>query len=1126
MSKVFRLYKGGSNTYTDWDSNGNFPYDSSNREKITDPNGATARKQITSIPSPFAQIALVKTAFGEVCKMTKSDNGGGLDGNTIFHKMVSDALDIGEIFFNIDRFSEQVDIITWNPNTKIEELVNSGDKGHREYGDVLKKYMLADASTYNFNPSDDFFLLNYKLGPDALNIIGATSPATLFFGTSNDFEYVSQTINFGQDKALDNQFCPLYKRDSAYILSLFKFRNAFKDFATKFPEFNDYLDLTLRTISDKNLKNQLVNISSYSSDNFGFITVNNGDQSNIVSVLKQSLFKKTNLFQGSEFEVKSENVSEKDAPLVLPIESGNRYSSLKYVTAAWGTSNKAPLKDIRPLVNRKLPNDGVSYPYLTIGDFLEDTIIKVPHEIDNVKFFDGNAINNLQNNKLSYLLPLKPLIFRYFSPSEVMGKISNGQNMVDMEVLVKGVRITLRIPIKGNALINYIEYSKIYYESNANFEKNEGTIVEFEFDALLLPNIRFQDESDAMYRVSTIYTIESKITCNLKFYKGAEELFGLVKRCRNTDGAYPYKIETYSIDGKAFNYFALELDKNNAKSIVIPKFKDENQNQNKDFHFSVDLGTSNTHIEYSIGAGAINSFDYDTDCQLCHLFKYDSELKVHRDLIEKDFIPDRLGRNCEYHLPTRTVLSYARNLNPNMEAVPFEMANIPFAYGKKEKVPYNEYDNDIKWGNDNSDTKIRSYINCIMLLLRNKVLLNEGNMRKTTLTWFYPVSMAPKRRNLFRLAWDDSFKKYFGGVTTKCLNESIAPIQFFFKTFPAANKMVLIDIGGGTTDISFSSDRQVHFVTSFRFAANDLFSNDIVTPPCKNGIIDYCYDKKIKPNLIRRVGKVGGLLSVLDDLKTESGPAELAIMLFALKDEEQLKGTGVIINNIDISSILLRDENFKIVFLLFYTAILYHIGKIIKATSYGMPRHVVFSGYGSNVLKFITRDASVLENYTNTVLKLVVGNGGDLNILGFDNETPKEATCKGGLITDATIVNNNSNPKVVVLKALDDTIVDESATYASIGDDYINNSVKFVHKFINFFFTDVFEKFDIENTIGVSKRSLAISKSECLKISDEDIKTSMTKRLEPMDKSDLIRETLFFYPLKDILDRLSNKLYE
>jgi hypothetical protein len=183
------------------------------------------------------------------------------------------------------------------------------------------------------------------------------------------------------------------------------------------------------------------------------------------------------------------------------------------------------------------------------------------------------------------------------------------------------------------------------------------------------------------------------------------------------------------------------------------------------------------------------------------------------------------------------------------------------------QVKYNEYDNDIKWGNDNADTKIRSYINCIMLLLRNKVLLNEGDMRKTTLTWFYPVSMAPKRRNLFRLAWNDSFKKYFGGATTTCLNESIAPIQFFFKTFPSANKMVSIDIGGGTTDVAFSDNRQVHFVTSFRFAANDLFSNDIVTPPCKNGIIDYCYEKMIRPILSQLDDKVARSISVLDQIK-------------------------------------------------------------------------------------------------------------------------------------------------------------------------------------------------------------------------------------------------------------------
>ena len=107
MSKIFRLGE-GSNTYTDWNGSPSFPYNSNNRKKIQDPDGATAKKEITSIPSPFARIDLVKNAFREVCESKI------LDGQTIFHKMVSDAFDIGEIFFNIERYSDKVEIITWN----------------------------------------------------------------------------------------------------------------------------------------------------------------------------------------------------------------------------------------------------------------------------------------------------------------------------------------------------------------------------------------------------------------------------------------------------------------------------------------------------------------------------------------------------------------------------------------------------------------------------------------------------------------------------------------------------------------------------------------------------------------------------------------------------------------------------------------------------------------------------------------------------------------------------------------------------------------------------------------------------------------------------------------------------
>lgn len=57
MSKVFRLYKNGDNTFTDWHESASFPYNSENRDGkngIDDPEGASSKSEITSIPSPFA----------------------------------------------------------------------------------------------------------------------------------------------------------------------------------------------------------------------------------------------------------------------------------------------------------------------------------------------------------------------------------------------------------------------------------------------------------------------------------------------------------------------------------------------------------------------------------------------------------------------------------------------------------------------------------------------------------------------------------------------------------------------------------------------------------------------------------------------------------------------------------------------------------------------------------------------------------------------------------------------------------------------------------------------------------------------------------------------------------------
>ena len=56
---IFRLGSSAAETYQDWQNVGEFPYDKARIETIKDPEGSTDRKEITSIPSPFARIDLV-----------------------------------------------------------------------------------------------------------------------------------------------------------------------------------------------------------------------------------------------------------------------------------------------------------------------------------------------------------------------------------------------------------------------------------------------------------------------------------------------------------------------------------------------------------------------------------------------------------------------------------------------------------------------------------------------------------------------------------------------------------------------------------------------------------------------------------------------------------------------------------------------------------------------------------------------------------------------------------------------------------------------------------------------------------------------------------------------------------
>lgn len=1123
MSKIFRLYKEGTSTYEDWNNSPTFPYNSASRDTIEDPDGASARHEITSIPSPFARIDLIKTAFKEVCKPDKRTKRADLDGNTIFHKMVSDTLDVAEIFFNIDKYNGKVEIIKWDPQLMLSELSNSGIAGHQYLADALDKYMVSDSKTYNFGQLHNLYLLNYVEGPDELNIIGATSPATLFFSNANDLSYVNN-IFFGEDKPFDSDYQPLYKRDFEFIKYLFALRKAIPNFANLFPEVDTYLNATYKAITDQAKKNQLNNITSVALEDFDSIDVADINQSDLVEVLGYNLYKKSSrpVNAQSDFVIKSTISSEE--PLVLPIEAGNRYSDLQYTTGKWGKTNKAPFQDRESdLTKRVLPFEGSLHPYLTISDFLEETIIKVPHTLNNTNYFDGRI--KIDKSETAFLLPITPLFFKYFTVEELRDVMADGKPMFEMKLLAgDSVSVTLRIPIKGAGNVSYIEYTRLYYNnSSADVKNNAGNIAEMKFTGFIMPQVRFNNPEDAIYNISCVQASSSKT--EFIFYKGVEKMLPKASDCRNEDQQSLTKANNYLVKGQNFDYIQVR-NHHGYCGIIVPIFKQ--QRNVEQFEFAVDLGTSNTHIEYRKGQEKPQVFGFSkADRQLCEMFipqknefGYLEDLQAETALIEKDFIPSEIGSG-DFKFPTRTVLSCAKTVDWSKTIDPFTLVNLPFTYDKRADLSYNNLKYNIKWGNGEDMRVIESYVRTLMLIIRNKVLLNNGDLSKTKITWFYPISMAPKRLRRLKETWDEAYKEYFGKGVTINMTESAAPIQYFFKRYSTATSLVNVDIGGGTTDIAFAKDRVISHITSFRFASNALFENSFSDLDSHNGIVDYH-----KGNILKLLEEknLSELIRVFNSTNNEQ-PSNMASFLFGLKDNSLPKAVGINDKAIDFNYLLQEDEDFKIVFIVFYTSIIYHIAQITKALGLDVPRHISFSGNGSKVIRIITTDSKILAKYTKLVFEKVLGKpyGKELELLGLEKDSnPKDSTCKGGLIG---VEEEDSRDKTIVFKSDCTGIVTNDDTYATISDSYKEKTIKAVEDFFNFVFVEMNNSFNFDKNFGVKVSSFKVAQEAAKKDLATFLDKGITQRREETEANDVIEETFFFYPIKGVLQSMSTEIF-
>ena len=470
MGKVFRLHTGDDNLVGWGDSSA---YGNTAIREIKDPNGATSKKEITSIPSPFARMDLVKTAFKVITESKE------LDGDSIHHKLVSDCFDVGEIFFNIDKFRDKVRIIVWDKKKDLQVLLDSDNERHRLFGETLRLYLEQDADAFNFKDLERIYLLDYT-GPDKpgqVNIIGATSPATFFFTSANDLSYVSKHLSFGKDRPFDTEFQPLYKRDFDYQMYWYCLQKSLLDFADLFPEINTYLNLSYTKLNNSQ-KEKISALDKEAYDAY-YEDLSVTSDANLVEVLGFHLKKRKNITNvESDFQIHSSVCKDAKQPLVLPVDMYTK--RLRYTTDVWNKDTKVPYNDSRPLAERSLPDDGTKYPYLTIGDFLEDYILWDENTFNQEDFFNGGT-----DVEGCYLLPLRKEFFSYFTVDELQGTMPDGKKMFELVRNAGGVKAILRVPVQKN---EYITYERLYFaDAMAEPQNNKGGIVKRNFGVALFP---------------------------------------------------------------------------------------------------------------------------------------------------------------------------------------------------------------------------------------------------------------------------------------------------------------------------------------------------------------------------------------------------------------------------------------------------------------------------------------------------------------------------------------------------------------------------------------------------------------------------------------------------------------
>lgn len=1129
MSKIFNLLN-EKKAINDWGEIGE-PYGSTIIDSIPSPDGGMLKKAPSSVPTPFARIDLVNNAFKYV-------NNSNLEGETVYHRLVSDCFDVAELFFNIDKFGDEIKIKTWNKEAGINELLNSKNSKNKLLGETLSLFLSQDAEHNNFNDMEQIHLLYYNH-----KIVGGTSPTTLFFSSANDLSFARE--NLGEDTLFDEKLNPLYKRGDNFLKYLYLIFFSYKELQIKMRYFWEYLTKTLQQLDEYN--NTLYNeINLFKStdrntllgklDN-DFNPTNNGvEGGNLfflgvpLKKLKVANFANT-IKEYSELTIKSTK-NETKKPLVLqngltiPLIYTNQNTK-------WNQKWEVPYYDNRPLEERILPNQNDRYPYLTVSDFLEPYLVQLPYAINDEAYFNGKVTYESGNKAESYLLPLTQRFFDYFTVEELQRGI-NGNPMIEMKVYTNSVDVTLRIPIKGNQNCKYITLTRSYKIGNhePNLEKNKGVVIKNKTSIAIFPFVK--QEENPFYRVVLQDADKGQTqhyNYNLNFYSNEGSIHS-EKRIRSSKEQELLQTEYYLLENN-FDYVIINSNQG-SKGVIVPKFSKSTGHSK--FKFAVDFGTTNSHIEYSVeGQKAIPFTITPNDVQYKTLYNKDNIIEnficenFDKNL-NQQFFPELIGRESKYQFPIRTSVLHNKNFDFAQSLKVLADVNIPFIYERDVINDDSFVATNLKWSdfdidNSNDKERVKAFIENLILLIRAKVLGNGGNLKNVEITWFYPSSMNIGKLNNLTTIWDELYHKYFNTAkNTKFLSESIAPFYFYKNNRGIAafdTPAVSVDIGGGTTDIVVFEGENPVLTSSARFAANVIFGDAYGGAPEINGFINKYFNEFL--NLLEK-NNLSELKSTASQIQNSKKSSDIVSFLFSIEKNEKVKKD---IPRLIFSKRLAEDNDLKIVFIVFFASIIYHIAKIMKVKELKAPKNILFSGTGAKTLLIANGGNSSFNNILNKLTSIVFNKVYDTKGIKIEillENKPKEITCKGGLDYDLSLTTDQINEiKEVLVGDSNNRLVSKTKiTFNDISDELLDEVKEEYQNFIELLFS-INSEMNFNDYFDISTGKIESYKKILVENTMEFLRQGLNERQNELNNNigTPLDESLFFYPLIGGLNKLA-----